>query len=159
MKSEVNPTEDEGKVRRAVLNLFPSMSIETYETGSARYLVGRASGLEALRQLHFLLRSERILSAARKVFSKHTRDNKILFFLNKQAAFVKHISFCEPEGESPLGTIAVMIECEAAQALVDWLAPKPENGHSWKGTRTTMRSSAKTRSGKIRLEPSRKPTA
>ncbi len=142
-----------------MLNLFPTMSIEAHEIGSMRYFVGRGKGLETLRRLHFLLRSERILAAARRVLTGQVRGSRVTFFLNKQVAFAKHISFCEPEGESPLGTVAVTMESEDIQRLIDWLAPRPEDIQSRKGTRTTIMSSARRTSGKMRFEPSRKPAA
>jgi predicted RNA binding protein with dsRBD fold (UPF0201 family) len=52
--------------------------------------------------------------------------NRIVFFLNKQAAYAGHVSFSAPEGESPLGPIQVILETENPEQLIDWLAGKPE---------------------------------
>jgi predicted RNA binding protein with dsRBD fold (UPF0201 family) len=52
--------------------------------------------------------------------------NRIVFFLNKQAAYAGHVSFSAPEGESPLGPIQVILETEDPEQLIDWLAGKPE---------------------------------
>ncbi len=47
--------------------------------------------------------------------------NRIAFFLNKQVAFAGHVSFCEPEGESPLGPIRVVIEADDPAGIIDWI--------------------------------------
>ena len=52
--------------------------------------------------------------------------NRIVFFLNKQAAYAGHVSFSAPEGESPLGPIQVVIETENPEQVIDWLAGRPE---------------------------------
>jgi predicted RNA binding protein with dsRBD fold (UPF0201 family) len=71
-----------------------------------------------------LLRRERILDAARKVLFRGIQGKKIVFYLNKQVAYVGHISFSQPYGESPLGPIRVEIQCDDPQSLIDWLTPK-----------------------------------
>jgi predicted RNA binding protein with dsRBD fold (UPF0201 family) len=71
-----------------------------------------------------LLRNDRIRDAARKILLKSIRGNRISFCLNKQVAFVGHISFCEETAESALGPIKFIIETEQPQQLVEWLTEK-----------------------------------
>jgi len=52
--------------------------------------------------------------------------NRLVFYLNKQAAYAGHVSFSAPEGESPLGPIQVIIETENTDQLIDWLAGQRE---------------------------------
>jgi len=124
VEAEVNPTEDAEKVRVAIQKVFGSISLELVEEGEYRRLIGRAEGLEALSRFYDLLRRERILDAARTVLLKGVQGNRIVFYLNKQVAYVGHISFSEPYGESPLGPIHVEIECDDPKSLIDWLTPK-----------------------------------
>ena len=121
---EVNPTEDADKVRVAVQKVLGNIDLELIEEGEYRRLTGRAKGLEALVRFYDLLRRERILDAARKVLFRGIRGKKIVFYLNKQVAYVGHISFSQPYGESPLGPIRVEIQCDDPQSLIDWLTPK-----------------------------------
>ncbi|MEM2111678.1 MAG: RNA-binding domain-containing protein [Candidatus Bathyarchaeia archaeon] len=122
--TEVNPTEDIDKVRIAVYKVFGELSLEVVEGGNGKLLRGKAKGSEALSKFYDLLRRERILDAARKILFRGIRENKIAFYLNKQAAYAGHISFSQPMGESPLGPIHVEVQCENPRALIDWLAPR-----------------------------------
>jgi len=123
VEAEVNPTEDEAKVKVAVANLLGDVPTITRPSGVGSVLTAEAKGREALENLRNLLRRDRIRTAARKVLFKSLRGNAIGFFLNKQVAFAGHVSFSQEAGESPLGPIKVVIECENPRELIDWLAP------------------------------------
>lgn len=124
IEAEVNPTEDIEKVRRTVENVFGSVefAVKPKERGST--LVGKVKDLDGLTKLQNLLRRERIRDAARGALFEGLSEKSIIFYLNKQVAYVSHISFSKPEAESPLGTIKVQIQCDNPRELIDWLAPK-----------------------------------
>lgn len=121
---EINPTESEDKVKRAVENLFGGIPVQLRPLHRGSLLVARASGVEALTKLHNLLRRERIRDAARKALFGRLHENRISFCLNKQVAYAGHISFSEEVAESPLGPIRIRVECKNPRELIDWLAPK-----------------------------------
>jgi len=121
---DVNPTEGVDRVRVAVQRVFGNINLELVGEGDYKKLVGRASGQESLIHFYELLRRERILDAARTVLLRSVQGNKIIFYLNKQVAYVGHISFSQPYGESPLGPIRVEIRCDSPQDLINWLTPK-----------------------------------
>ena len=121
---DVNPTEDAAKVKKAVENLFGNVDFEERPKTRGSLLVGKTTGLDNLTTLQNLLRRERIRSAARKVFFGGSNEKSITFYLNKQVAYVSHISFSRPEGESPLGSIKMQIQCDRPRELIDWLAPR-----------------------------------
>lgn len=121
---DVNPTEDADKVKVAVQRVLGDINLELIEEGGRARLTGRMEGLEALARFYDLLRRERILDSARSVLLRGVQGKKIVFFLNKQVAYMGHISFSQPYGESPLGPIRVEILCDEPQSLIDWLAPK-----------------------------------
>ncbi len=121
---EVNPTEDLAKVKAAVENLFKLSSVELLCKGRGSLFNANAKGKETLGNFYTLLRQERILNAARRVLIRGTSEDLITFCVNKQAAYMKHISFCEPVNESPLGPIKVEIKTDETKALIDWLAPR-----------------------------------
>jgi predicted RNA binding protein with dsRBD fold (UPF0201 family) len=73
-----------------------------------------------------ILQRDRIRAAARSVLRRSVDGNRIVFFLNKQAAYAGHVSFSAPEGESPLGPIQVTIETENPEQLINWLAGQLE---------------------------------
>ncbi len=154
--AEVKSTEDEGKVMASILNVFPTVSFETLELVSRKHVIGRVLGLEGLEQFRSFLSRERILAAARRVMIGSIENGRIVFCINKQVAFAKRVSFCEAEGESPLGPIKVTVDAENIDQLIDWLAPKVKSSQSRKETSTTIKSSARKTSGKTRLAPLRK---
>jgi len=121
---EINPTESEDKVKRAVENVFGSIRMQIKPLQKGSLLVAEAEGLEALTPLGNLLRRERIRNAARRVLFEGLNGNVISFCLNKQVAYAGHLSFSKAVAESPLGPIRVRIECENPRELIDWLAPR-----------------------------------
>ena len=124
IEAEVNPTEDIEKVRRAVENVFGNVEFEVKPQKRGSVLVGKAKGLDGLTKLQNLLRRERIRDAARGALFDGLSGKSVVFYLNKQVAYVSHISFSKPEAESPLGPIRVQIESDNPRELIDWLAPR-----------------------------------
>lgn len=121
---EINPTESEEKVKRAVENIFGGLPAQLKPLADKKLLVVDAKGLESLAKLYNLLRRERIRDAARGALFEGVSGNTITFFLNKQVAFAGHISFSKAVAESPLGPIKVQVKCDDPRRLIDWLAPK-----------------------------------
>jgi predicted RNA binding protein with dsRBD fold (UPF0201 family) len=126
VETEINPTEDEEKVRCTVDNFFSTSEISFEPAQKGKTLIARAKGQGSLTKFRNLLRNDCIRDAARKMLFKSTSGNRIVFYLNKQVAFAGHISFCEATGESPLGPIKVIIETEQPQQLIEWLAEKKD---------------------------------
>ncbi len=123
-EAEINPTESEEKVRRAVSNVFGELPMHAKTLHKGNLLVAEATGLDALNSFQSLLRREHIRSAARGVFDEGMGKNSVSFCLNKQVAFAGHISFSKEIAESPLGPIRVKVECDNPRQLIDWLAPR-----------------------------------
>ena len=125
VEAPVFPTEDPEKVRRAVENVLfgGEFELRPAQSGLGHVLVARARGRDALSKLRALIRIERIADAARSVLLSGIEGDRLVFYLNKQAAYVRHISFSEPSGESPLGPIRFEVRCPDPRELVDWLAP------------------------------------
>ncbi len=123
-ETPVNPTEDVEKVKAAVCNMLGNVSITVKPEGKGGVLVAEASGQDSLVKLRRLLRSDRIRDAARKALFHSIRGGTISFCLNKQVAYVGHVSFSEETGESPLGPIRVTVTSANPRQLVEWLAEK-----------------------------------
>ncbi len=127
VESELNPTEDEGKVVGAMANLTGSGSVRRVRQGRRVFLLQEGDQCLLIR-FRSLLRSERILDAARKVILRGIEGKRIEFCVNKQVASAGHISFCQREGESPLGPISFHVVAEDPYSLIDWLATKTVDG-------------------------------
>jgi len=124
IEADINPTEDEVKVKRAVENVFSNLEFEVKPQRRGSLLTARTEGIDGLTKLYNLLRRERIRDAARAVLFGGMGERSIVFYLNKQVAYAGHVSFSQPIGESPLGPIKVEIECNNPREVIDWLAPK-----------------------------------
>ena len=129
IEAMVNPTEDEEKVVRALHNIFPEVSVQRIPTDNRRVRLRlNGNGLSILATLRNLIKQDRIRTAARAIILRRTEDTRIQFCLNKQAAFARHASFCEPMGESPQGPITVEIVADNPSSVVDYLAAIPGQG-------------------------------
>jgi predicted RNA binding protein with dsRBD fold (UPF0201 family) len=124
IEAEINPTESEEKVKRAVENVFGNIQAKIQPVHKGAMLTAEAKGLDALTKLYNLLRRERIRDAARGALFDGLSGKTISFCLNKQVAYAGHVSFSKEVAESPLGPIKVRIKCEDPKKLIDWLAPK-----------------------------------
>lgn len=121
---DVKPTEDFGKVKRALENVFGRIEIKVKPTKRGNLLIANTRGKEGLTKFYNLLRRERIRNAARGVLFNGLEEKSITFYLNKQVAYVGHLSFSKPVAESPLGPLKVRINCDHPHELIEWLAPK-----------------------------------
>lgn len=121
---EINPTESEVKVKRALENVFGNIQLQLKPLQKGKLAVCKAKGLDSLTKLYNLLRRERIRDAARTALFEGLNGNTITFFLNKQVAFAGHVSFSKAVAESPLGPIKVQITSDDPRQIIDWLAPK-----------------------------------
>ncbi len=124
LETEVNPTETEEKVAKAVANMFDNITLQTKPAYRGSVVTGETKGQEALIKFRNLLRNDRVRDAARRVLNGSIRGNVISFCLNKQVAFAGHVSFSQEVSESPLGPLKVTIECDEPRQLIDWLAPR-----------------------------------
>ncbi|MGA2768962.1 MAG: RNA-binding domain-containing protein [Candidatus Bathyarchaeia archaeon] len=124
VETDISPTESREKVEQAVRNIFGDIDLHLKPLHKASLLVGEGNGKESLTRLCDLLRREHIRSAARAVFLEGMDKKTIRFCLNKQVAYIGHISFSKERAESPLGPIKVKIECRDPRELVEWLAPR-----------------------------------
>jgi predicted RNA binding protein with dsRBD fold (UPF0201 family) len=121
---DVNPTESEEKVKKAIWNLFGEVPTELTPAQKGSIVTVDASGQEVLSTLRNVLHRDKIRDASRKALNQGLRGDTIVFYLNKQVAFAGHVSFCEAEAESPLGPIKVTVQTDDPQQLIDWLAPR-----------------------------------
>lgn len=115
------------KVEKAILNVLRGeIQYQEIDEWSGKLMI-EGKDLSSLERLKMIVQRDQIRAAARSVLRRSVEDNRIVFFLNKQAAYAGHVSFSAPEGESPLGPIQVIIESEKPEDVIDWLAGRPED--------------------------------
>jgi hypothetical protein len=111
--SELKPTENPKKVKKALLNLFPDLEISRKKG----IIGGKGSNLEKFKEK---LKEQKIRTTARTLLMKGREGNSTKFYLNKQAAWVGKINFVEPE-LAPLGPIEVIIKAKEIDKVIDEL--------------------------------------
>ncbi|MEM0348989.1 MAG: RNA-binding domain-containing protein [Candidatus Caldarchaeum sp.] len=111
-------TEDEEKVAKALLNIFPKATLVQTSDGK---IVARISGLEGFEKLRMIIRTRRIRKTVRALLNKGLRDNTVTFYLNKQAASVGKVSFFEEGEVMALGPITVVVETDEPARFIEWL--------------------------------------
>lgn len=114
----VNPSEDEEKVRSAVLSIFPDCDLVLNN--------GRLEGESSLDKFSKIIRKQKILDATRAVLIMNSRDNRTHMTLNKQVATVGKVSFADKR--PVLGGIEVTIEDDDLMALIDKVSPITVDG-------------------------------
>ena len=116
----VYPSEDPEKVRSAIIKLFPDAVVEEDDDG----FFGSCDSLETFSHR---IRKQKILDATRSVLIRGRRGNdRTIFHLNKQVAFMGKVSFSEPK--AILGTIKVTVEDIDVSAIIDKVAPETVDG-------------------------------
>ena len=128
-ETEVRPTEDVEKVKRALLNIVEVKDVRHVRSADGySFLIGESKSITALFRLYELLRQQRILDTARKILQAQRQGNMISIKLHKQSAYAGHISFVTYDDESPLGPITITIVSDKIDEIIDWLAPKTSRG-------------------------------
>ena len=124
-EANLNPTEDEAKVRRALLNIFPEGKVQKITKPDGVELIRiNGSSMIFLGEFRRLLKQDKIRDTARKVLLARIEGERITLCLNKQAAFAGHASFCAAVGESPQGPITIQIETPKPEEVVDYLTAR-----------------------------------
>jgi len=121
IEATVYPTEDEEKVALAIHEIFPRLRLESIPLDERKLVLGEAAGTESLERLRMMIRSRRIRNTVKSLLLPRISENALTFYLNKQAASARRLSFCEEENETPLGSIRVTIVCKSPREVVEWL--------------------------------------
>jgi predicted RNA binding protein with dsRBD fold (UPF0201 family) len=131
-RTPILSTESFEKIKIAILNMVnvDAENVHVEEVDDHSEIIVSGEGKGTLQKLHTIFREKRILDAARRTLRRGIRgNNRIYFYLNKQAAFVGNPSFVgEFTNESPLGPIILEISTNNPEKLIDWLAPRTRNG-------------------------------
>jgi len=124
-EATVNPTEDQKKVEKALAAVLRDCTMEKVDLGRETLLLrARTQKLDSLVPLQALLIQDRIRDAARSLLYSGIAGKTLRFGVNKQVAYVNHISLVELNEEPPLGLIRMEIKCDDPESVIDWIAPR-----------------------------------
>lgn len=117
ISTRVHPTESASNVEKALENMFPSIEF----TLSGGWAIGKSQNPRSLDHFKEILKLQRIRDTAHSILRRSISENQLIFYLNKQAAFMGKVNF---SSECPMGPITVSITGENLTALIDDLSPR-----------------------------------
>ena len=118
--SSVNPSEDPEKVKNAILNIFPNLSVKNEKFS----IHSQSSELQSLEKIYETIHSRQSQKIYRRTLEKNLKNDTTWFYLNKQAAFVEKIVICEESDESPLGPIKIILTSSNIDGIIDWMVSR-----------------------------------
>ena len=116
---EVNPSEDVEKIKTTIFNLFPDVKTKIEND----QLSGNLEGIEPLTTILQSVQHRNIKKTFLRILKSNISDNTTWFYLNKQAAFVNVVAFCDEANESPLGPIKIILESNDIEKTIQTIIP------------------------------------
>ncbi len=125
VETKIHPTEDEDKVLKAIKNLFPDSEIEIVEGDEYAKVYAKARDLRKFKEL---IKRQRISDTARSELLKGRRDGEIRVYVNKQAATVSRVNFCDENAVLTPLIITFRLHNISFSKFLDYLAPETRDG-------------------------------
>ena len=112
---EINPSEDPEKVKLAINNIFPDLTLEITDTE----ITGKSNGIKILSQISKSIHENNIKKTYQRILKNNSNGVSSWFYLNKQAAFVNTVALCSEANESSLGPIKVILRSNDIEQVIE----------------------------------------
>ena len=112
---EINPSEDPEKVKLAVSNIFPDLTLDITDTD----ITGKSNNIQILSQISKTIHENNIKKTYQRILKNNSNADSSWFYLNKQAAFVNTVALCSEANESSLGPIKVILRSNDIEQVID----------------------------------------
>jgi len=112
---KINPSEDPEKVKLAIINIFPDLTLEITDTD----ITGKTNNIQSLSQISKTIRENNIKKTYQRILKNNSNGDSSWFYLNKQAAFVNKVALCSEENESSLGPIKVILRSNDIEQVIE----------------------------------------
>jgi|TARA_B110000438_G_scaffold129106_1_gene125424 hypothetical protein len=112
---KINPSEDPEKVKLAIINIFPDLTLEITDTD----ITGKTNNIQILSQISKTIRENNIKKTYQRILKNNSNGDSSWFYLNKQAAFVNTVALCSEENESSLGPIKVILRSNDIEQVIE----------------------------------------
>ena len=112
---KINPSEDPEKVKLAIINIFPDLTLEITDTD----ITGKTNNIQILSQISKTIRENNIKKTYQRILKNNSNGDSSWFYLNKQAAFVNKVALCSEENESSLGPIKVILRSNDIEQVIE----------------------------------------
>ena len=120
---EINPSEDPEKVKLAVNNIFPDLTLEITDTD----ITGKSNNIQILSQISKTIHKNNIKKTYQRILKNNSNGDSSWFYLNKQAAFVNTVALCSEANESSLGPIKVILRSNDIEQVIDKITNQSTN--------------------------------
>ena len=112
---EINSSEDPEKVKLAVNNIFPDLTLEVTDTD----ITGKSNNIQILSQISKSIHEKNTKNTYQRILKNNNDGDSTWFYLNKQAAFVNTVSLCSEANESSLGPIKIILRSNDIEQVID----------------------------------------
>ena len=112
---EINPSEDPEKVKLAVNNIFPDLTLEVTDTD----ITGKSNNIQILSQISKSIHEKNIKKTYQRILKNNSNSDSSWFYLNKQAAFANTVALCSEANESSLGPIKVILRSNDIEQVIN----------------------------------------
>ena len=112
---EINPSEDPEKVKLAVSNIFPDLTLDITDTD----ITGKSNNIQILSQISKSICENNIKKTYQRILKNNSDSDSSWFYLNKQAAFVNTVALCSEANESSLGPIKVILRSNDIEQVIE----------------------------------------
>ena len=112
---KINPSEDPEKIKLAIINIFPDLTLEITDTD----ITGKTDNIQILSQISKTIRENNIKKTYQRILKNNSNGDSSWFYLNKQAAFVNTVALCSEENESSLGPIKVILRSNDIEQVIE----------------------------------------
>ena len=112
---EINPSEDPEKVKLAINNIFPDLTLDITDTD----ITGKSNNIQILSQISKAIHENNIKKTYQRILKNNSNRDSSWFYLNKQAAFVNTVALCSEANESSLGPIKVILRSNDIEQVID----------------------------------------
>ena len=112
---EINPSEDPEKVKLAVNNIFPDLTLEMSDTD----ITGKSNNIQILSQISKSIHENNIKKTYQRILKNNSNSDSSWFYLNKQAAFANTVALCSEANESSLGPIKVILRSNDIEQVIN----------------------------------------
>ena len=112
---EINSSEDPEKVKLAVNNIFPDLTLEMTDTD----ITGKSNNIQILSQISKSTHENNIKKTYQRILKNNSNSDSSWFYLNKQAAFANTVALCSEANESSLGPIKVILRSNDIEQVIN----------------------------------------
>jgi len=134
IRCPVHPTEDVGRVKRAIETHLGKIQLKIVEQSQIIELTSSFVNRDTLSLVRQSIHEKRILAAVRTKMLKNYNDLEFTtsIYFDKQAAFVGKLRLIDNDVENPpLGSIEIHFVFETThlfEEFLDWFSPRTKDG-------------------------------